>query len=251
MGSSALPDARVGVLVVAYNAAATLAAVLERLPAPFRARVDHVLVCDDASADDTFEQAVAYQATSDIPLTVVRHPVNLGYGGNQQHGYRWAIERGLDIVVLLHGDGQYAPEVIENLVAPLEAGEADAVFGSRMLTKGGVCRRDADLQVRRQPHSHHRRESSGGSRSQRVAQRLSRLSRRCPGRHPVRAELDRVRLRHRDHHPAPGGAEAHPRGPDPDLLRRRDLSCQRARLRPRRRDGRHPVPASQARVRYR
>ncbi|MFV0307954.1 MAG: methyltransferase domain-containing protein [Desertimonas sp.] len=128
-------DARIGVLVVAYNAATTLADVLDRLPRSFRQRVDHVLVCDDASADDTFEQGLAYQEGADIPLTVERHPVNLGYGGNQKHGYRWAIERGLDIVVLLHGDGQYAPEVIEDLIAPLEAGDADAVFGSRMLTK--------------------------------------------------------------------------------------------------------------------
>jgi len=135
MGSEVGHRARVGVLVVAYNAATTLASVLDRLPAAFRRRVDHVLVCDDASIDDTFERGPAYQALADIPLTVVRHPVNLGYGGNQKHGYRWAIEHGLDIVVLLHGDGQYAPEVIEDLVGPLEAGEADAVFGSRMMTK--------------------------------------------------------------------------------------------------------------------
>ena len=64
----------------------------------------------------------------------MRHDRNLGYGGNQKSGYRWAIDHGLDIVVLLHGDGQYAPEVIEDLVAPLVDGRADAVFGSRMMT---------------------------------------------------------------------------------------------------------------------
>jgi SAM-dependent methyltransferase len=69
---------------------------------------------------------------------VIRHEHNLGYGGNQKHGYRWAIEHGLDIVVLLHGDGQYAPEVIEDLVAPLVDGTADAVFGSRMLERGAA-----------------------------------------------------------------------------------------------------------------
>ena len=50
------------------------------------------------------------QTSSELPLTVIRHPENLGYGGNQKAGYQWAIEHGLDIVVLLHGDGQYAPE---------------------------------------------------------------------------------------------------------------------------------------------
>ena len=135
---TAAAPARVGVLVVAYNAASTLAAVLDRLPPSFRARVDHVLVCDDASADDTYTAGINYQAINDLPLSVVRHPANLGYGGNQKAGYRWAIAHGLDIVVLLHGDGQYAPEVIEDLVAPLEQGRADAVFGSRMLTAGAA-----------------------------------------------------------------------------------------------------------------
>lgn len=127
-----------GVLVVAYNAASTLASVLDRLPSSFRDRVDHVLVCDDASADGTYDAGLSYQRISELPLTVVRHPINLGYGGNQKAGYQWAIEHGLDVVVLLHGDGQYAPEVIEELVAPLEAGAADAVFGSRMLAAGSA-----------------------------------------------------------------------------------------------------------------
>lgn len=138
MTTGPVENARIGVLVVAYNAASTLADVLDRLPETFRQRVDHVLVCDDASADDTFERGRAYQELADMPITVLRHPINLGYGGNQKHGYRWAIEHGLDIVVLLHGDGQYAPEVIEDLVAPLEAGDADAVFGSRMMTARGA-----------------------------------------------------------------------------------------------------------------
>jgi glycosyltransferase involved in cell wall biosynthesis len=127
---------RIGVLVVAYNAASTLAQTLDRLPASFAERVDHVLVCDDASADGTYDVALAYLASSRFPLSVIKHPENLGYGGNQKAGYHWAIEHGLDVVVLLHGDGQYAPEVIESIVAPLDRGEADAVFGSRMMERG-------------------------------------------------------------------------------------------------------------------
>jgi glycosyltransferase involved in cell wall biosynthesis len=129
---------RIGVLVVAYNAASTLREVLDRIPARFRKRVSHVLVCDDASQDNTYDIGLEYQARSELPITVIRHPRNLGYGGNQKAGYRWAIENGLDIVVLLHGDGQYAPEVIEDLVAPLVDGSADAVFGSRMLAPGSA-----------------------------------------------------------------------------------------------------------------
>jgi glycosyltransferase involved in cell wall biosynthesis len=127
---------RVGVLVVAYNAAGTLAETLARLPESFTRIVDHVLVCDDASTDDTYAVGVQVQKSSVLPITVVRRERNLGYGGNQKAGYEWAIDHGLEIVVLLHADGQYAPEEIERLVAPLASGTADAVFGSRMMVRG-------------------------------------------------------------------------------------------------------------------
>jgi glycosyltransferase involved in cell wall biosynthesis len=126
---------RIGILVVAYNAAGTLAKVLDRIPVDFRPRISGILVSDDHSADSTYLVGLGYQQLdSSLPLEVVRNPHNLGYGGNQKVGYRWAIERGLDIIVMLHGDGQYAPEKLPDMVAPLERGEADAVFGSRMLT---------------------------------------------------------------------------------------------------------------------
>ena len=108
---------RIGILVVAYNAASTLAQVLDRIPRDFVPRIDEVLVGDDHSQDSTYLVGLGYQQQSgDLPLTVVRHPRNLGYGGNQKAGYRWAIENGLDIVVLLHGDGQYAPEILPDIV---------------------------------------------------------------------------------------------------------------------------------------
>ncbi|HET9997943.1 MAG TPA: glycosyltransferase, partial [Nocardioides sp.] len=76
------PPMRVGVLVVAYNAASTLAQTLDRLPPSFAASVDHVLVCDDASPDETYDVALGYLERTHLPLTVVKHPENLGYGGN-------------------------------------------------------------------------------------------------------------------------------------------------------------------------
>ena len=130
---------RIGILVVAYNAASTLARVLERIPAGFRHRISGILVSDDHSADSTYLIGLGYKEFDPgLPLEVVRNPRNLGYGGNQKVGYRWAIERDLDIIVMLHGDGQYAPENLPDLVAPLERGEADAVFGSRMIQKGAA-----------------------------------------------------------------------------------------------------------------
>jgi 2-polyprenyl-3-methyl-5-hydroxy-6-metoxy-1,4-benzoquinol methylase len=130
---------RIGILVVAYNAASTLASVLDRVPKDFRSRISEVFVCDDASGDSTYLVGLGYkQVSDDLPLRIIRHPQNLGYGGNQKAGYRLAIEEGLDIIVLLHGDGQYAPECLPEIVAPLERGEADAVFGSRMMEPGNA-----------------------------------------------------------------------------------------------------------------
>lgn len=132
---------RIAVVVVAYNAASTLASVLDRIPAGFRHRIEGVYIGDNHSDDDTYDVGVSYrEAPGDLPITVVRHARNLGYGGNQQAGYRWAIDNGFDIVVLLHADGQYAPEFLPQIVEPLETGEADAVFGSRMMDPGGARR---------------------------------------------------------------------------------------------------------------
>jgi glycosyltransferase involved in cell wall biosynthesis len=132
---------QIGVLVVAYNAVSTLADVLDRIPDWFRPSIDVVLVSDDHSTDSTYEAAVEYaRSHAGYPIEIVRQPRNLGYGGNQKFGYRWLAERGIDVAVLLHGDGQYAPEVLPELVAPLLAGRADVVLGSRMLAPGGARR---------------------------------------------------------------------------------------------------------------
>src|SRR4051794_37409102 len=131
---------RIGVIVVAYNAAATLAQVLDRIPRWFVPEISDVLVCDDASQDATFLVGLGYQQLTDLPLTVIRREENLGYGGNQKAAYQWAIEHDLDIVVLLHGDGQYAPEHLPEMVEPLVEGDCDAVFGSRMLDRGAARR---------------------------------------------------------------------------------------------------------------
>src|SRR5687767_15974936 len=73
-------------------------------------------------------------------LTVLFNPVNQGYGGNQKIGYHYAIERGFDFVALVHGDGQYAPEMLPELLTPLAQGDADVVLGSRMLVRGSALK---------------------------------------------------------------------------------------------------------------
>lgn len=125
---------------MAYNAASTLAKVLDRIPRDFIPRISQILICDNASEDQTYLVGLGYKQVDGrkLPLEVLRNPKNVGYGGNQKIGYEWAIAHELDIVVLLHADGQYAPEMLPDIVAPLERGDADAVFGSRMMTPGGA-----------------------------------------------------------------------------------------------------------------
>jgi glycosyltransferase involved in cell wall biosynthesis len=129
---------KIGVLIVAYNAKDTLARVLDRIPQDFAQKIDSILICDDASTDNTHQVGLEYKSGSNLPLTIVRHEINLGYGGNQKTGYQWALEKNLDAVILLHGDGQYAPEYLPQMVEPIISGRADVVFGSRMITQGGA-----------------------------------------------------------------------------------------------------------------
>jgi glycosyltransferase involved in cell wall biosynthesis len=130
---------RLLIFIVAYEAASTIAGVLKRIPGSL---IDlyhvEVLIIDDASSDETFEASRQVLEEEHFPylVHVLRNPVNQGYGGNQKIGYHYAIENNFDFVALLHGDGQYAPERLPELVEPLREGKADAVFGSRMLTQG-------------------------------------------------------------------------------------------------------------------
>jgi glycosyltransferase involved in cell wall biosynthesis len=132
---------RLLILVFAYQAEATIERVLARIPRELADRHEvEILVIDDASTDRTFALADAMRHAGALrfPLHVVANPRNLGYGGNQKIGLRFALDRGFDAVALLHGDGQYAPGCLPALLAPLADREADVVLGSRMLTRGGA-----------------------------------------------------------------------------------------------------------------
>ena len=127
---------KIGILVVAFNAESTLENVLSRISPDFISMISLILISDDASEDETSSVALRLkELRKDLPIEVARQSKNLGYGGNQKAGYSYLIQHGIDIVVLLHGDGQYAPEYLQRMVDPILKGEADVVFGSRMLTK--------------------------------------------------------------------------------------------------------------------
>ncbi|MGE3521180.1 MAG: glycosyltransferase [Vicinamibacterales bacterium] len=128
------------VFVVAYQAETTLAAVLKRIPLDLTSYDTRILVIDDSSTDRSFEVALELARVCPYPLVVLANRDNQGYGGNQKLGYAYAIREGFDVVVLLHGDGQYAPECLADLVQPIVDGRADAVMGSRMSTPGAARR---------------------------------------------------------------------------------------------------------------
>lgn len=133
---------RLLIFIVAYNAEKTLGSVLGRIPSGLLEGYEtEILVIDDGSNDATFDLGHRASVSDGLPfpVRVLRNPVNQGYGGNQKLGYHYAIQEGFDLVALLHGDGQYAPECLPDLLAPFRDGAA-AVFGSRMM-KPGEARR--------------------------------------------------------------------------------------------------------------
>ena len=132
---------KVLVFIVAFQAEKTIVNVLSRIPKNVQSTYDiEVLIIDDSSTDKTFEKSQHIKSSYTYPykLSILYNSTNQGYGGNQKLGYQYAINNGFDFVVLLHGDGQYAPELLPVMLQPLNNNEADVVLGSRMMTKGGA-----------------------------------------------------------------------------------------------------------------
>jgi len=124
------PSAKVIVVMPAYNAARTLERTYNDLS---REVVDHVILVDDVSRDETVEIAQR------LGLKVIVHVQNRGYGGNQKTCYIEALRDGADVVVMLHPDYQYDSRLVPELIAPIQAGEVDLMLGSRLLGGGTLA----------------------------------------------------------------------------------------------------------------
>ena len=128
-GEPQAAEAKIIVVMPALNAAKTLERTVGSIP---RDAVDEVILVDDKSTDETLEIARR------LNVSIVWHPHNVGYGGNQKTCYLEALQRSADIVVMLHPDGQYEPELIPRLIEPIANGDADLVLGSRMMIPGAA-----------------------------------------------------------------------------------------------------------------
>lgn len=121
---------KVVVVLPAYNAAKTLERTIQEVPFDI---VDELILCDDASKDETFTLAKKLNINH-----VIRHEKNTGYGGNQKTLYNKAIEIGADIVIMLHPDYQYTPKLIPSMVNLIAKDLYPVVLGSRILGKGAL-----------------------------------------------------------------------------------------------------------------
>jgi glycosyltransferase involved in cell wall biosynthesis len=134
MSSSSRPLSykKLAIIIPAYNAGKTIEGVFARIPSVLNPHILHYVVVNDGSTDDTAE-ALARLQQRFAKLVVLDHKVNKGYGVAEKTLLRYVANTKADIIVLLHADGQYAPEEIPRLVEPFAKENADIVQGSRMM----------------------------------------------------------------------------------------------------------------------
>jgi glycosyltransferase involved in cell wall biosynthesis len=125
-----IANRKICVVLPAYNAARTLEMTFKEISSE---AIDDVILVDDASTDDTLRVAAA------LGLFTVAHDRNKGYGGNQKTCYRVALERGADIVIMLHPDYQYSPKLLLPMAHMLCSGLFDVVLASRILGRSAVA----------------------------------------------------------------------------------------------------------------
>ena len=130
VGEQMILNKRIAVILPAYNAAKTLERTCADIPHDV---VDDIILTDDASADATVKIAQA------LGLYTIRHERNRGYGGNQKTCYAAALDRGADIVVMLHPDYQYTPKLVTAMASMIASHQYDVILASRVLGGGALA----------------------------------------------------------------------------------------------------------------
>ena len=171
---------RVFVVMPAYNAEKTLKQTIEDIP---RDIVDTIILVDDCSRDNTAKLA------EELGLDFFVHEKNMGYGANQKTCYKLALERGADIVVMLHPDYQYDPTYIPYMVEPIRNGHFDIMLGSRITSRREVSgRRDACLQIYFQSLSDPHGKYCFGLEPVRISHGIQGIFSQCPRNFAIRRE---------------------------------------------------------------
>ena len=133
---------RLIIFIPSYKAQRTICSVIERIPEDIKKKAKEIVVFDDDSPDKSYEVLLDYKKKKKMTkLKVYKNKKNLGFGGNIKSGFDYAIKNKMDIISILHSDGQYPPEKIGELIEPIEEDKAHTTFGSRFLgnpLKGGM-----------------------------------------------------------------------------------------------------------------
>ena len=132
------------IFIPAYNVEKELFLVIKRIPKKiFKNKNIKVLIINDGSIDQTDKEILKIKKKFKFPIISYKSKSNLGYGGVQKYAFNYAIKKNYNIVIMLHGDGQYRPESIPKIINSYNNKNIDAVFGSRMMSyknalKGGM-----------------------------------------------------------------------------------------------------------------
>ena len=124
-----LENKKILVVLPAYNAAKTLTKTYNKIPKNI---VDEIILVDDCSSDETINIA------KQLGLNIFYHSKNLGYGANQKTCYKEALKTDADIIIMLHPDYQYPPQLITAMAGLITSGLFDIVLGSRILGKSAI-----------------------------------------------------------------------------------------------------------------